>query len=181
MLTIQQFCDNHFACSLGKDWAIVHCSSMTDAWDKLRPEWLVWVATRSGVLNDKELRLFAVFCMKQISHLLTDNRSFKAIEVAEKFAIGLVSKRELASAYMNAVEAARDAARIAINVNGAYDLEACAAKSDGAYAAYCVLSEDACFGARVAARTHADLGVTNEIAWMAQADWLRANTSPVFD
>lgn len=181
MLTIQQFCDDHFACSPGRDWAIVHCSSMADAWDKLCPEWLVWVATRSGVLNDKELRLFAVFCMKQISHLLTDNRSLKAIEVAERFATGLVSKRELTNAYMNAVEAASDAARIAINVNGAFDLEAWVAKSNSAKAAYCILSEDAHYGAQVAARTHADLGVTNEIAWMAQADWLRANTSPVFD
>ena len=47
---------------------------------------------------EREMRLYAVWCMRQVQHLLTDPRSLKAIEVAERFANGRASEAELASA-----------------------------------------------------------------------------------
>ena len=48
---------------------------------------------------DKEKRLFAVSCARQIQHLLKDDRSINAINVAEKFAKGEATSEELEIAY----------------------------------------------------------------------------------
>ena len=60
--------------------------------------------------NQKNLRLFACWCVRQIWHLLTDERSKNAVEIAEKFANGEATKEELAAARDAAWDAARDAA-----------------------------------------------------------------------
>ena len=98
MISIKDFCDKHNACQDGRQWALANCTDMQDAWNKLRPDWLLWVATRPGVLTDRELRLFAVFCARQVDHLLTDERSRNAIDVAERFANGQATREELAAA-----------------------------------------------------------------------------------
>ena len=69
----------------------------------------IW-AMRSAPEYDKEWRLFAVFCARQIQHLLTDERSIKALDVAEKFANGEATIEELAAAGAAAWYAARAAA-----------------------------------------------------------------------
>ena len=63
--------------------------------------------------NDKNLRLFACWCLRQIWHLLTDERSKNAVEVLEKYANGEASKEELAVARDAAWAVAGDAARAA--------------------------------------------------------------------
>jgi len=55
---------------------------------------------------EKEIRLFAVFCARQVQHLITDERSINAIDVAERFANGEATELRLAAARA----AARDAA-----------------------------------------------------------------------
>ena len=55
--------------------------------------------------KDKEIRLYAVWCARQVQHLMTDKRSLDALDVAERFANDLASKEEL--------KTARDAARVA--------------------------------------------------------------------
>lgn len=60
-----------------------------------------------AVDNKKELRLFAVFCARQVQHLLSDPRSVVAINVAERFAHGQASEEELTNAYFNAYDAYR--------------------------------------------------------------------------
>jgi hypothetical protein len=109
MISIKEFCKLHDACEAGRDWALANCKTMQDVWATARPEWLVWVATRPDVLDDRTLRLFAVFCARSVEHLLTDQRSRDAIDVAERFAKGEATAEELSAARDAAWSAARDA------------------------------------------------------------------------
>jgi len=59
---------------------------------------------------DREIRLFAVFCARRVQHLMTDQRSLTALDVAERFANGLATEEELAVARGAARAAARDVA-----------------------------------------------------------------------
>ena len=71
--------------------------------------------------RDKEIRLFAVWCARQVQHLVTDARSLNALDVAERFANGEATREELSearaaardAAWDVAWDAARDAARAA--------------------------------------------------------------------
>ena len=58
----------------------------------------LWVVCRSEVLSDRVMRLFAVWCARQVQHLMTDKRSFDALDVAERFADGLATSEELSAA-----------------------------------------------------------------------------------
>lgn len=59
---------------------------------------------------DKEIRLFAVWCARQVEHLMTDERSKHALVVAERHANGEATDTELAAARDAAWDAAWDAA-----------------------------------------------------------------------
>lgn len=52
--------------------------------------------------SERKLRLFACACCRQVWHLLTDPRSRKLIEVAEKYAEGEISNQELEAAWTEA-------------------------------------------------------------------------------
>lgn len=54
----------------------------------------------------REWRLYAVWCARQVQHLLTDARSLAALDVAERYANGIATNQELAAAR----DAAGDAA-----------------------------------------------------------------------
>ena len=54
-------------------------------------------------------RLYAVWCARQVQHLMTDKRSIDALDVAERRARGLATEAELDAAW----DAARAAARAA--------------------------------------------------------------------
>jgi hypothetical protein len=151
-MSIVEFCELHQACKEGSQWAISECETMEDVWAKVKPEWLIWVATRPGVLTDRDLRLFAVFCARQVEYLMADDRSRHALDVAERFANGHATKSELDAASASA--SASTAASAATYAASAY-----AASADAARAA-----------AWAAARATRD----------SQADWLRKNTTPNF-
>jgi len=65
---------------------------------------------RSAPEYDKEWRLFAVWCARQVQHLMTDPRSVAALDIAERFANGEATTRELAAAWDAAGAAAGAAA-----------------------------------------------------------------------
>lgn len=67
----------------------------------------IW-ALRS--IDAPEVRIFAVRCVRQIQHLLTDERSLAALDVAEAYTVGQATEEELSAARAAAREAARDAA-----------------------------------------------------------------------
>ena len=69
---------------------------------------------------DREIRLFAVWCARQVQHLLKDQRSLDALDVAERYANGEATEAELVAAGDAAWDAAmwaaaRDAAWAAWN------------------------------------------------------------------
>jgi len=148
---MSEWLKEHDACDDGYRWAMRECKSLSEVWQTAKPEWLVWVATREGVLNDQTLRLFACWSVRRVWHLLTDERSRNAVEVAERFARGQATKQELAAA----MAAARAAARAAA-------WAAAWAASDAAWAA-----SDAASAAAWAARDAASAAAW-DAAWAAQ-------------
>ncbi len=60
--------------------------------------------------REREIRLFGVWCARQVQHLMTDPRSIAALDVSERFANGNATKDELDAARDAAWDAARDAA-----------------------------------------------------------------------
>jgi hypothetical protein len=98
----------------------------------------LWVVCRVDLIPAKTLRLFAVWCARQVQHLMSDPRSLAALDVAERFANGQATDQELTAARDAARDAACAAARDA----------ACAAARDAACAA---ARDAACAAARDAA------------------------------
>jgi hypothetical protein len=113
MSDIELFCRLHHACQSGREWALANCKDMVEVWDTAKPSWLVWVATRRGVLDAVTLRLFACRCVREtplqdgrfVWDLLDDERSRAAVETAERYA------REQAT--LNELWHAREAAWVA--------------------------------------------------------------------
>jgi len=186
-LSIEQFCDRYKTCEEGREWALRNCESMDEVWQTAKPEWLIWIATREGVLTDKELRLFAVWCARQVQHLMDDQRSINALDVAELHINGFATNEELTAA-----RAAADAAWVAAAAAWDADWAAAAARaaawaSSGAYAAAAADADSA--AAAVAARAAADAAraaanaawAGNEVYVVArecQVEWLRENCKP---
>ena len=81
---------------------------------------------------EREKRLFAVWCASQVKYLMKDQRSLDALKVAEDFAEGGATEKELKDAYDNAFRASRhaDAEAAYYAAGAAYYAAAC---SDAAY------------------------------------------------
>ena len=60
--------------------------------------------------HDRHWRLYAVWCARQVQHLMTDPRSIAALDVAERHANGRASDADLAAAWAAAWNAAGAAA-----------------------------------------------------------------------
>lgn len=67
--TIEEFCNKFDACKDGKEWALKNCKTMLQVYKKAKPEWVIWIATRHGVLDDETLRSFARWCALRVSDL----------------------------------------------------------------------------------------------------------------
>ena len=156
-MTIEQFCEMRGACAEGRQWAQTQCQTMNDVWRLTQPHWLIWVATRPGVLTDRELRLFAVWCARHVQHLITDARSVAALDVAERHANGEATDEELSEAWSAAASAAAAAA---------WSAAASAALSSA-------------WSASAASAWSASAAAASASA-AAQSEWLRANTTPSF-
>ena len=111
----------------------------------------IW-CTRSTPEYNKQWRLFAVFCGRQVQHLMQDERSIYALDVSEKYANGLATEKELSNA---AACIARTAAAGAAGAAAAYAYDAgraagAAGAAGAAYATYAARAADARYAAAAA-------------------------------
>jgi len=84
---------------------------------------------------EKDARLFAVWCARQVQHLMTDQQSITALDVAERHATGNATDDELSAASAAAVDAAWAARAVAVDAAWAAVDAASAAPSCAASAA----------------------------------------------
>ena len=72
----------------------------------------LWVVLREKFIDAKTLRLFAVWCAREALKLIDnpDERSIEACNVAERYANGEATDKELTAAFSAARNAARNAA-----------------------------------------------------------------------
>ena len=134
---------------------------------------------------DKDIRLYAVWCARQVQHLMSDNRSIIALDMAEKYANGLVTEEELktardaawasvgAAARGAAWDAAGDAARAsawAAARDAAWD-----AARDAAWSSVGAAARGAAWDAARDAAWDAAWAAARDAAWDAARDAARAS------
>ena len=76
--------------------------------------------------HKREIRLFAVWCARQVQHMMDDRRSVSALDVAERHANGQATDAELAAAGAAAQAAAGAAAQAAARADALADARAAA-------------------------------------------------------
>jgi len=127
----------------------------------------LWVVLRRGWIDDRTLRLFAVWCAREALRLVdeSDPRSIAACDTAERYAFGGATDKELIAAWDTAKAAARDAAEAA-DWDAAWDV---------AWAAAEAAAKAADWTARTAARAAAE--AADRAVW--DAAWDAARESQV--
>jgi len=181
---LSDFLDKHDACDEGRDWALATgCQTVTELWlrDDLKPDWRIWLACR--VLPKNVLRKFVCRCVRETWHLLADERSRNAVEVAERHADALATDDELAASRAAARDAARavagytamDAAGYAANaaaraVAGYTAMDAAGYAANAA--AWAVAMDAAMYAARAVA-WDAAMDAASYAAWVRQNEILR--------
>lgn len=168
-LTTQEFCEKYPAGIM--EWHfIMKFETMRDCYAALlrgeegnrhSVEWAIQIIGQTGVLDPKTLVKFACRCARQAWGRMTDERSRRAVEVAEAWADGLVTDSERETAVVTAWAAAVDAASAATSFccdvawAAAYVAWAAVHAADHAYDAVHAASYAAAYAAadvRVAAR-----------------------------
>ena len=126
---------------------------------------IIWALCRKRYITERDMRLFAVWCARECLKLIDnpDKRSVDACNIAERFANGEATQKELNAARVAAQVAARVAAWDATR-DAAWDATRAAqvatrAAQVAAEAAAQVATEDATWGAARAA--------TQNAAWVA--------------
>lgn len=108
---------------------------------------------RAAPKHDNYWRLYAVWCARQVQHLMTDPRSLKALDIAERHINGLATDEELreAAAYANSAYAAAGAAHAYAADAAAYVNSAYANSAYSAYSAYAAAYANSAYSAYAAA------------------------------
>lgn len=180
MEEVKKILMEHGACDEGVKWAEANCKTMQEVWENAKPEWLIWLATRKGVLAEKDLHRFSCWSVRQIWHLLTDERSRNAVIVKERWIEGEATDEELSAADAAATASASDARASAATSAAAWAAtSAAAAAARGAAAA----ARDAAAAAAWDAAWAADEAAA--AAWAsadraAQATHIRSTYKPNF-
>ena len=117
-------------------------------------------ALRTLPEHDNLWRQYAVWCARQVRHLMTDERSIAALDVAERHSRGEVTDEELTSAWATAWAAAEAAAWAAA--------EAAASAASAAAWATASAASDAAWDAAWATAWAAAWAAAEAAAWAAQ-------------
>ena len=123
---------------------------------------------RSAPEYEKEWRLFAVWCARQVQHLMTDERSIAALDVAEKYTNGEATKDELNAASAAASVAASDAANAAVRASASAAARASTSAAEWA-AASAAASAEASAAAWAATRAAASAAAWAAVRYAANA------------
>ena len=134
--------------------------------ETIPPKDCLWVVCRDGLLSEKIFRLFAVWCARQVQHLMTDSRSLRALDVAEAFAYGKATEDELKDAWTAAAWAAARAAA-ADDAAKADARAAAAAAADAAAVDAWAVADAAAAAAAAAAADDAAAAADAAAAWAA--------------
>jgi hypothetical protein len=98
MNTLQTKLKELDACDEAIEWAKDY-DNLQQAWDNCqRGDWMIWLINKMEWSNDKDLRLMAVAFARQVQHLMNDQRSINALDVAERYANGEANIEELTEA-----------------------------------------------------------------------------------
>jgi hypothetical protein len=159
----KEFLKQHSACIEGAKWALSISEDMADVWDAMlsheKWEWLIWTLSRPGVFPESVLRKMACKFIRQtplsdgrtVWDMLTDERSRKAVEVAEAYADGKATDEELhaarASAYAAYVAAHSSAYVAARAARAAYVARAASVAADAAAYTAADAAADAAYAA----------------------------------
>jgi len=132
------------ACDKAREWAANKTAQ--ELFDTCpRGDWMLWLFRRTNPDDLQRLTLAKAHCANTVRHLMTDERSLKAVDVAIAFGEGRATREEL-----DAAAAAADAA-----TDAAYAGDAAAYAGDAAaYAAYA--ADDAAYVAAYVAAAAAD-------------------------
>lgn len=175
-MTISEFDALHHASDRGIWVALNPGESMQNLWEseELDCATRVWIATRPGVLTDKELRLFACFCARNVWDLLIDERSRVAVKVAELYAYGKATPEQLGCAGEHAWDACMESAPDAATVGA----------RDAAYGTTIPNASEAALFAHGAGSRAAAWATPESADWDAafagQSEYLSTNTIPDF-
>jgi hypothetical protein len=148
------------ACKDARKWA------QGKSWQEIsttchRGDWLLWLFQKTAIDNNENLKLLTgakAHCALTVRHLMKDQRSIDACEIALKFADGLATREELDTAANAANAAAAAANAAAYNDAAAAAYAADAAAAAAAYDAYAAAAADSASAASAAA------GYTNTTA-----------------
>ena len=170
--------DKYSACEEAQEW--VGERTVEEAWVECpRGDWMLWIYAKMYPTNIKEITLAKGHCANTVRHLLRDERSIQAIDIAIAFGEGRdISLKQLneaaayAGAYASAAYAAAAAAAYGSSTtyaSAAYasayaasvNVAICA--SDADYDAASAASSAASYAASAATDTHADDYAKNQM------------------
>ena len=121
--------------------------------------------------TDGEIRKFAIWCARQVEHLMIDRRSVNALNVAERYANGLATNAELSAAGAAAVAAAgAGAAAVAAARAAAVAAAGAAARAAAEAAAWAAAGAAAGAAARAAAWAAAGAAQKNRFLEMLETE-----------
>ena len=121
------------ACKEATEWA------GDKTWEEVyntceRGDWLLWLFARTNPEDFQLLILAKAHCANTVRHLMVDERSKNAVDVAIAFGLGKATREELAAAYA-ASAAASAAAYAAYAASASYAAAYAAAYASASYAA----------------------------------------------
>ena len=101
-------------------------NTFQEAWEQCpRGDWMLWLAQALEV-DIRTLTLAKAMCANTVRHLMKDERSTKAVDVAIQFGKGKATREELKDTYAAAVDAAVAYANATVYATAAADAAACA-------------------------------------------------------